>query len=105
MQLGNTEFAVTDVETTGLFPQAHDRIIEIAIVRVDAEGNILDEFTSLVNPGRDIGTTHLHGITAGDVRLAQALMKSRVRFLTCSRTRSLLHTMCRLIADSLSMNF
>jgi len=61
------DFAVVDVETTGLFPRRHDRIVEIAIVRVDAHGKMLDEFTSLINPQRDIGPQHIHGLTARDV--------------------------------------
>lgn len=65
--LDDTEFAVVDVETTGLFPERHDRIIEIAIVRVDSRGETIDEYVTLVNPLRDIGPTHIHGITARDV--------------------------------------
>jgi len=61
------EFAVTDVETTGLFPGGHDRVIEIAVVRVTPDGTVLDEYCTLINPGRDVGPTHLHGIRAGDV--------------------------------------
>ena len=64
------EFAVVDVETTGLFPSMHDRIIEIAAIRVDSNGNILDQYSTLVNPNRDIGATHIHGISARDVKNA-----------------------------------
>ncbi len=63
----NIEFSVVDVETTGLFPDHHDRIIEIAVVRVNVAGNVLDEYSTLVNPNRDLGPTHIHGICAGDV--------------------------------------
>ncbi len=63
----NTEFAVVDVETTGLFPGRHDRIIEIAVVRVDHSGRTLAEYTTLVNPMRDIGPSYIHGITSRDV--------------------------------------
>ena len=62
-----TEFAVVDVETTGLFPGRHDRIIEIAVVRVDHSGRTLAEYATLVNPMRDIGPSYLHGITSRDV--------------------------------------
>ena len=61
---GHIEFAVVDVETTGLFPEKNDRIVEIAVIRVDADGRRLDEYCSLVNPNRDLGPTHIHGITA-----------------------------------------
>jgi DNA polymerase-3 subunit epsilon len=61
------EFAVLDFETTGLLPQMHDRVIEIAIVRVDEHGETLAEFDTLINPGRDVGPTDIHGIEAWEV--------------------------------------
>jgi len=60
-------FSVVDVETTGLFPRGHDRIVEIALIRLDSNGETLDEFLTLLNPGRDIGPTHIHGISTRDV--------------------------------------
>jgi len=59
-------FAVLDVETTGLFSNAHDRIIEIAVLTVNAKCEPLDEYCTLVNPDRDLGPVHLHGISAGE---------------------------------------
>lgn len=57
-------YAVIDVETTGFSPQQGDRIIEIAIARVDATGRVEDEFATLVNPqGRDTGPVFVHGIS------------------------------------------
>ena len=57
-------YAVIDVETTGFSPQQGDRIIEIAIARVDADGRVEDEFATLVNPqGRDTGPVFVHGIS------------------------------------------
>ena len=47
-------FAVIDVETTGFSPAAGDRVVEVAIARVDAQGRIHDEYATLVNPGRDV---------------------------------------------------
>lgn len=60
-------FTVLDVETTGLFPQKHDRIIEVAIVRLNGNGDSLGEFVTLINPERDIGPTRIHGISSRDV--------------------------------------
>ena len=55
--------AVVDLETTGLFPQ-RDRIVEIAVVTLDpADMNVLDEFDTMLNPERDIGARHIHGIS------------------------------------------
>ncbi len=59
--------AIIDVETTGLFPLRHDRVVELAAVVIDGDGRIVREFVSLVNPGRDIGPSSIHGLTAEDV--------------------------------------
>lgn len=63
----DTEYAIIDLETTGFSPKNHDRIIEIGIVRIDPQGNRLQEYCTLINPQRDIGGTQVHGITATDV--------------------------------------
>jgi DNA polymerase-3 subunit epsilon len=62
------QFAVVDVETTGFAPHRADRIVEIAVLRVTADGTIHEEYESLINPGRDLGPTHVHGLTGADVR-------------------------------------
>lgn len=64
--------AVIDVETTGLFPHRNDRIIEVGVVVIDDSGRIIREFVSLVNPGRDIGSSRVHGLTASDLIHAPA---------------------------------
>jgi DNA polymerase-3 subunit epsilon len=61
-------FAVVDVETTGFSPRLNDRVVEVAVVRLRANGEIQDQYCTLVNPQRDVGPTHIHGITASDVR-------------------------------------
>src|ERR687886_2108778 len=58
--------AVLDVETTGLSPRT-DRIVELGVVLLDDRGEVEAEFETLINPGRDVGPTHLHGIRAADV--------------------------------------
>lgn len=60
-------YAVVDVETTGLFPGRHDRVVEIGVVLVDRDGRGVDEWSTLVNPARDLGPQHIHGIRAQDV--------------------------------------
>jgi DNA polymerase-3 subunit epsilon len=60
-------YAVIDVETTGFSPGKGDRIVEIAIARVDARGRIEDEYATLVNPGRDVGPVFVHGISNSEV--------------------------------------
>lgn len=63
-------FAVIDLETTGFSPRQHDRIAEVAVVLTDAAGRVQDEWCTLVNPERDLGPQHVHGISAADVGLA-----------------------------------
>jgi len=65
-------YAVIDVETTGLRASWHDRIIEIAVVRVDEHGRVQDEWCSLINPNRDLGPQHIHGISAAEAGRAPA---------------------------------
>src|SRR5690349_12368440 len=59
-------YAVIDVETTGLRARRHDRIIEIAVVHLDEQGRVQDEWCSLINPDRDLGPQHIHGISAAE---------------------------------------
>jgi DNA polymerase-3 subunit epsilon len=59
-------FAVPDLETTGLAP-ARDRVVELAVVQLDPDANITGEFSTLIDPGRDVGPTRIHGIRAADV--------------------------------------
>jgi len=63
-----TRFAVIDVETTGLGNR--DRIVEVAVVVVDSHGSVLDEYDTLIDPQRDVGPTHIHGISASMVSAA-----------------------------------
>ena len=60
-------FAVIDLETTGLSPGAHERVVEIAIVHADEYGTVTDQWETLVNPQRHVGAEHIHGIRAGDL--------------------------------------
>lgn len=52
--LDTLEYAVVDCETTGGSPARGDRVTEIAAIRVDRRGRVLDEFTTLLNPCRGI---------------------------------------------------
>ncbi|MGY2003978.1 exonuclease domain-containing protein [Blastococcus sp. SYSU DS1024] len=59
-------FAVIDVETTGLSADNH-RILEMAIVRTDSGGRVLDEWVCRFDPEGPVGATHIHGIRDADV--------------------------------------
>ena len=60
-------YTCIDFETTGLFPTRHDRVLEVGVVFVDDHGAVEGEWSTLINPGRDVGPTHIHGVTAREV--------------------------------------
>ena len=61
------EYVVLDTETTGTMKA--DRIVEIALVAF--KGNeVIEEWSTLINPQRDVGKTNIHGITASMVSSA-----------------------------------
>lgn len=68
-------YAVIDLETTGLRTGWHDRIVEVAVVHLDGYGRIEREWCSLVNPQRDMGPQHIHGISAAEARRAPTFDK------------------------------
>lgn len=70
--LRSLEYAVVDVETTGGSAATGHRITEIAIVGIRGDGEVLDSYSSLVNPGRSIPpfVSRLTGITDAMVRVA-----------------------------------
>ncbi|CAN4111009.1 unnamed protein product [Withania somnifera] len=57
-------FIIFDIETTG-FSRENERIIEIALR--DLHGGENSTFQTLVNPGRSVPNSHIHGITTGMV--------------------------------------
>jgi DNA polymerase III epsilon subunit family exonuclease len=61
--LDGTEFTVIDVETTGRGRCPPERIIEVAVVRLDLEGRIRAEFDTLMQPDRPVTGTWVHSIT------------------------------------------
>jgi len=57
------EFAIVDLETSGLEP-SNARVIEIAILLVNSKGEIQEEYATLINPGNgQVGPTFIHHIT------------------------------------------
>lgn len=62
-----TCIAVIDVETTGLNPYGHDRIVELAALVISLDGTVIREFVTLLNPERDIGPTRIHGLSTQDI--------------------------------------
>src|SRR3990172_9303662 len=66
------DFVVFDIETTGLYAKGNDRIIEIATVVLDIDLEVVERWETLISPGRDVGPSHIHGISAADVANAPA---------------------------------
>ena len=58
---GSDGFAVFDLETTSKSTTSA-RIVEIAIVLIDRDGTVEEEWHSLVNPGERIPNSTIHGI-------------------------------------------
>lgn len=55
-------FAIIDLETSGFNPPG-SKILEIAILKIDRDGNELDRFETLINPeDGNVGRTDIHGI-------------------------------------------
>ena len=57
------DYVVFDLETTGI-SRVYDEVVEISAVKVRS-GKVVDEFSTLVNPGRHIpaGASQVNGIT------------------------------------------
>lgn len=65
---GADRIAVVDCETTGVYNR--DRVVELAIVTLDLSGEIVDSWETLIHPKRDVGASHIHGLTAESLRFA-----------------------------------
>ena len=61
------EYVVIDTETTGTLKA--DRIVEIALVAFKGD-EVIEEWSTLINPQRYVGKTNIHGITASMVSSA-----------------------------------
>lgn len=63
LEITSTPMAIIDFETTGL-SAGRDRVVEVSVVRVEPGGHRRElVFDSLINPGRRVSATEIHGIT------------------------------------------
>jgi DNA polymerase-3 subunit epsilon len=76
-----TPIAVIDFETTGMRPGV-DRVVEAAVVRIDPGQAPRLVFDSLINPGRPMDCTQIHGITDAHVSGAPTFDDVAGDFLT-----------------------
>lgn len=65
-RIDETPVAVLDFETTGGMP-GPDRVVEVCVVRAETGRAPQVVFETLINPGRPMGCTFVHGITDADV--------------------------------------
>ncbi len=70
---GESEFVVIDLETTSMKPEIGS-IVDVAALRV-RDGQVVDRFESLVNPGRPIVGHQIHGISDDDVANAPSTIE------------------------------
>jgi DNA polymerase III epsilon subunit family exonuclease len=76
---GQSEFVVFDLETTAMKPE-NGYIVDIAALRV-RDGQVVDRFESLVNPGRPIVGHQVHGISTDDVSNAPTASEVLANFV------------------------
>lgn len=73
--VGLPRFAVVDLETSGLSSR-RNRILQVGMVTVEADGTVVDEWETLVKlhwPLARVGPTHVHGLRRKDLRGAPSI--------------------------------
>lgn len=75
------KYAVIDFETTGLNARGHDRVVEIGLVLLRSDLSIEGTWSSVVNPERDLGPTHIHGLTGSACVHAPVFAQIAAEFL------------------------
>ena len=60
-------YVVIDTETTGLKPET-SKLIEIAVIQIDAHGKRHHSFHTLLDPGKKFTNSDIHGITPSMVK-------------------------------------
>jgi len=74
-------FAIIDLETSGFNPP-ESKILEIAILKIDKDGNELARFETLINPeDGNVGRTDIHGIELGMLSEAPTFDQASGRIL------------------------
>jgi DNA polymerase-3 subunit epsilon len=64
--IAETPISILDFETTGLSP-GPDRVVEVSVVRIEPGRAPRLVFDTLVDPGRKVAATSIHGITDEDI--------------------------------------
>ncbi|MFC5370015.1 PolC-type DNA polymerase III [Arcanobacterium bovis] len=85
-QMNDAQYAIVDLETTGLDP-LNDRIIEIAIIHADHALTEEYRWSSLVNPQQEITSTQIHHISQADVATAPTFNELRNKIIELLHNR------------------
>jgi DNA polymerase III subunit epsilon len=83
-RIADTPIAVIDFETTGLTP-GYDRVVEVAVVRIEPGQAPRLAFDSLIHPARPMAATEIHGIQESDVMKAPRFHEIAGEFLTAAQ--------------------
>lgn len=90
VDLGEATFTVVDVETTGFDPGS-ERILQVAAVVVDGNGEVVESFDTVVRPESPEeyrhGAEHIHGISQDEVARGMPLREALERVWTMSEGR------------------
>ena len=70
-----SKFSIVDIETTGWSPCYHE-IVEIGIVQINTQGELLDEYHTLIKPQGKIKATRIHKIQDEDVKNAPSFREA-----------------------------
>jgi DNA polymerase III epsilon subunit family exonuclease len=83
----DVSFAVVDFETTGINPET-DRVIQVAAIVINGEGEIVDSFDTVVRPENPAqythGAEHVHGISVEQVAQGMPLREALEKLWTIS---------------------
>ena len=86
----DVSFVVVDCETTGVSPSS-DRILQIAAVVVNAQGELIDSFDTIVKPESPDeyvhGAEHIHGISPFHVQQGMPLRRALERLIEIAEGR------------------
>jgi len=83
----DVSFAVVDFETTGINPET-DRVIQVAAIVINGEGEIVESFDTVVRPESPDeythGAEHVHGISVEQVAQGMPLREALEKLWTIS---------------------
>lgn len=98
------DWALVDVETSGLRPCQH-RVLSIAVITINPDGQCTGEFATLLNPGCTPGPVHVHGLTAERLRGAPTFEQVACRIEAMLQGRVMVAHNARFDYDFLAYEF